>query len=261
MSLQDNIFFQILEEVEGQTNDPNLIRSKVSSFFLAAALGTTWYERCVVFRDNPDPWMLNGGERWLKAHPVVEPDMRRVIHTDRIVWLCDALFTALKADGFDLLRQRLQDRPDTRASFTEAEIASLLVYNGCDVRIGLRARRRPAAMLLYHHDRPDHRPSSVAVAESTIAETLGSPPLSARCRVDSSLAISLLLDRTVMLGVLRLVRLPPLTAQLEVRVEVVVAPVVNAAWRDRRSLLLRRTNTVVGVRLTLGKCWRSDDSA
>jgi hypothetical protein len=50
MSLQDNMFFQILEEVEGQTNDPNLIRSKVSRFFLAKALGTTWYERCVVFR-------------------------------------------------------------------------------------------------------------------------------------------------------------------------------------------------------------------
>jgi hypothetical protein len=82
------------------------------------------------------------------------------------------------------------------------------------------------------------------------------PSTSARWR-----HLSLLLKRTVMLGVLRLVRLPPLTAQLEVRVEVVVALVVNAPWRDRRSLLLRRANTVVGVRLTLGKCRRSNDGA
>src|SRR3979490_1102995 len=73
--------------------------------------------------------------------------------------------------------------------------------------------------------------------------------------------LSLLLDGTVMPGALCLVRLPPLTAQLEVRVEVVVAPVVNAPWRHRGPLLLRRATPLAIriVRVLLGKGRRSDD--
>jgi hypothetical protein len=51
--------------------------------------------------------------------------------------------------------------------------------------------------------------------------------------------------------------------QLEVRIEVVIAPVVNAPWRDRGSLL-RRSSALVTVRIiriTLGESWRSEDGA
>ncbi len=56
----------------------------------------------------------------------------------RSVRLANAMFTLViegRAKGFERLRQRFLTRPDTRATFTEAEIASLRVTNGCEVEI------------------------------------------------------------------------------------------------------------------------------
>ena len=108
----------------------------MSSLFLNIMLGEEWHNRCVALNNKPDPWMLNGNLAWLTAHPVADPDMRRLNYEQRVIRLSDALFTLVgKVAGFERLRQRFLARNNTRASFAEAEIASLLVHNGCSVQI------------------------------------------------------------------------------------------------------------------------------
>src|SRR5271166_5565135 len=109
---------------------------------MAAALlfiifGPDWFKEHIEVCANPDPWMLNCAQAWLVAHPVPPPDLREYIHSNRVTRLGDACFTLVnnRLDGFETLRQRFFTRRDTRASFAEAEIASLLIYNGCSVRV------------------------------------------------------------------------------------------------------------------------------
>jgi hypothetical protein len=80
--------------------------------------------------------MLNGNDAWLATHPESPPDLRRATYSSRVVRLADAIFTIVgKVDGFERLRQRFLTRNDTRSSFLEAEIASLLIHNGCSASV------------------------------------------------------------------------------------------------------------------------------
>lgn len=145
------------EEITG--GNRQLVEIRIASAFLLLAFGREWYERKIAFRDDrPDPWMMNGSDRWLKRIPSAAvpmspgwwredtsglwlkiaktDDVRRLVYGHRVVRLANALFTLLlgKAKGFDVLRERLR-RPNTEPSFVEAEIASLLVFNGFEVEI------------------------------------------------------------------------------------------------------------------------------
>ena len=100
------------------------------------ALGREWFDKHVYDSANPDPWMLNGTRDWFASHPVPPPDLRPIIHASRVTRLGDALFTVISnVRDSEKLKDRFLKRGDTRANFTETEIASLLAWNGCSVRI------------------------------------------------------------------------------------------------------------------------------
>jgi hypothetical protein len=126
-----------LAKLESVNTERTFIEINLARYFVSYVLGTTWDEKFIALGTKPDPWMLNANDAWLAAHPVAAPDLRRVTCFNRIIRLSDALFTLTrgKVDDFELLRQRFLKRQSPRAPFTEAEIASLLVRNGCGVRI------------------------------------------------------------------------------------------------------------------------------
>jgi hypothetical protein len=117
--------------------DRPAIELNLARFFLVILLGVDWGDKRVNLRPDPDPWMLNGNRAWLAKHPVPS-DVRRIVWHYRTVRLANALFTLVTEDrttGYERLRLRFMTRPDMRATFTEAEIASLLVTNRCEVEI------------------------------------------------------------------------------------------------------------------------------
>jgi hypothetical protein len=136
MGLDNNYFLRALEKIETVHKERTLIEINMARILLHATLGDTWCKKYVEFSATPDPFMLNGNDAWLKSNPVPEPDMRRIIYTNRVIQLSDAMFTLIpKVIGFEGLRRRFQKRKDTRALFSEAQTASLLVRNGVTVEI------------------------------------------------------------------------------------------------------------------------------
>lgn len=121
--------------VEAQTKGiPELVEHGMASRLLALVFGNDWYNQRIHFRsEDPDEWMLNGSDQWLAANPV-QNDVRRIVHTHRVIRLANALFTLLGVNGFDALKDRFLSRP-TKPCFIEAEIASMLVCNGFGVEI------------------------------------------------------------------------------------------------------------------------------
>jgi hypothetical protein len=164
-----NIFRLLLDQldrVEQKTGgNAQLTEYAVAGAFLFLVFGRDWYEQKIAFRDeNPDDWMLNGSDAWLRrTRPPVFPsrpswwrspsgvwlrsddngDIRRLVHNHRVVRLADALFTLVlgKTEGFDWLKERFFSRP-TKACFIESEVASLLVYNGLRVAVVKEVGRR-----------------------------------------------------------------------------------------------------------------------
>lgn len=131
-----DLFLRALAQLEAVQIERTFLELNMSGLFISIILGEDWHKKRIALNENPDTWMLNGNEAWLAAHPVVAPDMRRVIYSHRVIRLSDALFTVSREiAGFDRLRQRFLKRKDTRALFAEAEIASLLIHNGCSVQI------------------------------------------------------------------------------------------------------------------------------
>src|ERR1039458_7871184 len=127
-----NIFESLakeLAEVERQTKGVRqLTEHAMASRLLCLYLGWDWYQRHIAFQDVPDEWMHNlRGDRSRTG---------RVLYNSRVNRLGDAVFTLLKAraKGLDGLKQRFLVRP-TKPCFFEAEIASLLAYNGFDVEV------------------------------------------------------------------------------------------------------------------------------
>ena len=118
----------------------------MSAAFLLEVLGKDWFRSHVALNDSPDTWMFNASEKWIDANPVSPPDLRALLYSNRIVRLANAWFTLLDVgfDGAEALLKRFQRRDDTRAAFMETEIASLLSFNGCKVRVieetGVRGR-------------------------------------------------------------------------------------------------------------------------
>jgi hypothetical protein len=113
-----------------------LIEINIAGLFLTLVLGGDWASKYILPGNDPDPWLLNASIEWMNKHPI-ENDVRRVVHQNRIVRLANAFVTVLmyRVKNAELLRQRIQSRPDKKATFMETEIASLLAYNGCDVEI------------------------------------------------------------------------------------------------------------------------------
>ena len=129
-----DLFLRALAQLEAVQTERTFLEVNMSSLFISIILGEEWHKKRIVPNTNPDPWMLNGNEAWLAANPIAAPDMRRIIYSHRVIRLSDTLFTVSREiGGFDRLRHRFLKRKDTRALFTEAEIASLLVHNGCSV--------------------------------------------------------------------------------------------------------------------------------
>lgn len=146
-----------LARAEKETHgNRQLIEHSIAHHFLFLVLGQDWHARNIAFCDRPDPWMLNGSDSWLKATKpaprsasprwwrspggvwlkTANSDVRRIIYCYRVIRLADALFTLFmaKTKGLNSLIERFLKRP-TKACFLEAEIASLLVYNGFQVEI------------------------------------------------------------------------------------------------------------------------------
>jgi hypothetical protein len=127
---------EALARYEAINNERSFVAAAVSGLLLRGIFGEDWARKRLILNDKPDPWMLNGNDAWLATHPVAPPDLRRVTYSSRVVRLANALFTIIgKVDGFERLRERFLTRNDTRSSFLEAEIASLLVHNGCSVSV------------------------------------------------------------------------------------------------------------------------------
>jgi hypothetical protein len=126
-----------LTRVEAQTSGiPQLVEHGMASRLLCLVFGYDWYNQRIKFRsENPDEWILNGNDAWLAANPV-ENDVRRIVHTQRVIRLADALFTLISGpvEGFGSLKDRFVYRP-TKPCFIEAEVASLLVRNGFQIKI------------------------------------------------------------------------------------------------------------------------------
>jgi hypothetical protein len=129
-----DMLMEALDELRG--HDRQIIEINIAALFLNMVLGTNWCSKHVALGSDPDPWMLNGNDAWLARHPIAD-DVRRLVYYHRVIRLADSLATLLlhPVTGFDALRERIKTRPDTRASFTETEIASMLAYNGCSVQI------------------------------------------------------------------------------------------------------------------------------
>jgi hypothetical protein len=127
---------EALTHSEAINNERTFVAMAMSGVFLSRIFGEDWVRKRLVLNDQPDPWMLNGNDAWLATHSESPPDLRRATYSSRVVRLADAIFTIVgKVDGFERLRQRFLTRNDTRSSFLEAEIASLLVHNGCSVSV------------------------------------------------------------------------------------------------------------------------------
>jgi hypothetical protein len=111
---------------------PQLVEHGIASHFLALVFGWDWHQRHVAFQPVPDDWMLNGNDAWREGRP--DGDVLRITYEHRVVRLADGIFTLVKGgvDSFDLLKQRFFRR-STKPCFIEAEIASLLAFNGFQV--------------------------------------------------------------------------------------------------------------------------------
>jgi hypothetical protein len=130
-----------LDFIEAKTGGiRQLVGHGMASRLLALFFGWGWHNQKVAFSSTPDDWMLNGNDDWLRANPI-NPDVRRLVNNHRVIRLADALFTLLigHARGLETLKRRFLERA-TKPCFIEAEIASLLVYNGCEVENRSRAR-------------------------------------------------------------------------------------------------------------------------
>ncbi len=112
-----------------------ILEQGMAARLIFLVLGRDWYQKRVMFRPDPDDWMLNGNDAWLETTAIPD-DVRRIVYTHRVVRLADALYTLItgQAKGLDLLRRRLQTRP-TKPSFIETEIASLLVFQGFELEV------------------------------------------------------------------------------------------------------------------------------
>ena len=126
-----------LAKLEASTDKQGVIEANLARVNLGAILGETWVEKYVLPSPHPDRWMLNGNNDWFKAHPVSGRDIRRGMHTYRVVRLSDAFSTIIsgKIEEGDLLRKRFRERTDMNALFAELQIASLLVRNKVPVRV------------------------------------------------------------------------------------------------------------------------------
>jgi hypothetical protein len=125
-----------LSAFERESDDRLNVERGVAAALLRLIFEADWFAKHVELSDSPDPWMLNASQKWITSHPVPQPDLRPLVYSNRVVRLGDAWFTLVKHEfkGLETLRQRFLKRNDTRASFTETEVASLLIYNGCSVR-------------------------------------------------------------------------------------------------------------------------------
>jgi hypothetical protein len=126
-----NPFKEMLEQIPDVERRANGDRAMCEFTFAAALLelsyGTDWYQRKIKLRAKPDEWMHN-----LQG----DQSEGRILYHHRVVRLGNAVFTLLQAKtkGWDTLKGRFQKRA-TKPCFVEAEIASMLVYNGFDVEI------------------------------------------------------------------------------------------------------------------------------
>ena len=115
---------------------PQLVEHGMAIRLLTLVFGYEWYEKKIGFRsEDPDEWMLNGSDAWLKVHPMPN-DVRRIVYNHRVVRLADAWFTLLmgRVKGLDALKERFLLR-STKPCFAEAEIASMLVFNGFEIDV------------------------------------------------------------------------------------------------------------------------------
>jgi hypothetical protein len=112
-----------------------LVEHGMASRLIYLIFGWDWYQRKIAFQSEPDEWMLNGNQEWLNTTKT-DNDVRRIVYTHRVIRLGDALYTLIKGKmkGGDILKDRFLKRP-TKPCFIEAEIASLLVFNGFEVEI------------------------------------------------------------------------------------------------------------------------------
>jgi hypothetical protein len=139
-------FIQALAKLEVQSDDHLYVERGISAALLLVIMEREWFMKHIELNDEPDPWMLNASEKWIVAHPVPAPDLRAVIYSNRVVRLANSWYTLIKTsfDGVETLRRRYLKRDDTRSAFTETEVAALLAFNGCKVRIdeeiGIRGR-------------------------------------------------------------------------------------------------------------------------
>lgn len=126
-----------LSRLEGINPERGYVERGMAAALLLIIFEADWFKTHIELNANPDPWMLNCTDAWRVSHPVPPPDLRPIIHAHRVVRLGDAWFSIVnnRLDGLETLRQQFLTRNDTRASFTEAEVASLLIYNGCSVRV------------------------------------------------------------------------------------------------------------------------------
>jgi hypothetical protein len=130
------LLLETLADLEARYDDRARISKGMSEMLILLALGRDWFDKHVYDSDDPDPWMLNGTPAWFESHSVPAPDIRPIIHANRVARLGDALFTVISnVRDSERLKQRFLTRRDTRATFTETEIASLLAWNGCSVRV------------------------------------------------------------------------------------------------------------------------------
>jgi hypothetical protein len=131
------LLLDTLSRLESINTERGSVARNMAGALLFIIFGAEWFKEHVELNANPDPWMLNVTEAWLASHPVPPPDPRRIIHAQRVIRLGDAWFTIVnkRLQGLETLRQRFLTRNDTRASFAETEVASLLIHNGCSVRV------------------------------------------------------------------------------------------------------------------------------
>jgi hypothetical protein len=136
----ENFFLNLakhLTDLESKTSGVRqVVEVGVASVFLAAVLGRDWFDLKAKPQAIYDEWMQNR----LKLEGI-----NWIIYFHRLVRLADSLFTLVNdgVTGFDILRKRFQERP-TKSCYIEAEIASLLTFNGFRVQIigesGMRGR-------------------------------------------------------------------------------------------------------------------------
>jgi len=75
---------QALDYVENRTGgDPQLAEHGIAAHLIALVFGWDWYRQRIAFRSDPDEWMLNGSDEWLKSTAKAQPDVRRLVHANR----------------------------------------------------------------------------------------------------------------------------------------------------------------------------------